>query len=216
MKYLFCILPALAFAIPKITLQDAKQQMIAYHDSGIYELEQWQAVKPAISYLIHHKFDDKMAVVFDVDETLLSNFKYMRQYSFGGNSAIFHEIEMKADAEVIAATKALYDTAIKQGLTVFIITGRQASERKATEINLAKYHIDSYKGLYMWSGKKPSTVKKYKSEARCAIEHSGYKIVLNVGDQASDLVGPCNGSVLVKLPNPFYNIAANQPKRVLK
>ena len=54
---------------------------------------------------------------------------------------------------------------------------------------------------------KPSedTVEAFKSGARRAIEDDGYKILVNIGDQDSDL----NGGVAkkaFKLPNPMYFI----------
>jgi hypothetical protein len=43
----------------------------------------------------------------------------------------------------------------------------------------------------------------YKSNVRQELEKKGYRIVLNIGDQASDLAGCCSERVF-KLPNPFY------------
>jgi hypothetical protein len=43
----------------------------------------------------------------------------------------------------------------------------------------------------------------FKSQERQEIENKGYRIVLNIGDQASDLAGCCAERIF-KLPNPFY------------
>jgi len=43
----------------------------------------------------------------------------------------------------------------------------------------------------------------FKPRNRESIEKEGYHIVLNIGDQASDLAGCCAERVF-KLPNPFY------------
>jgi hypothetical protein len=48
-----------------------------------------------------------------------------------------------------------------------------------------------------------STIE-YKSEERHRILDKGYRIVLSVGDQWSDLLGEPKAEVSVKLPNPFY------------
>ena len=45
----------------------------------------------------------------------------------------------------------------------------------------------------------------FKSTDRQVIEDGGYRIVLNIGDQASDLAGCCSERVF-KLPNPFYMV----------
>ena len=44
----------------------------------------------------------------------------------------------------------------------------------------------------------------YKSEERRRIVYQGYRIVLSVGDQWSDLLGEPKAEVSIKLPNPFY------------
>ena len=47
------------------------------------------------------------------------------------------------------------------------------------------------------------TLTEYKSAARAKIEQQGYRIILNVGDQESDLAGG-HATRAFKLPNPFY------------
>jgi hypothetical protein len=44
----------------------------------------------------------------------------------------------------------------------------------------------------------------YKGQERQKIVSAGYRIVLNMGDQWSDLNGEARGEMSVKLPNPFY------------
>jgi hypothetical protein len=50
------------------------------------------------------------------------------------------------------------------------------------------------------------TAKVYKSGVRAGIVAEGYTIVLNVGDQWSDLKGKPEAEFSVKYPNPFYFI----------
>jgi hypothetical protein len=52
-------------------------------------------------------------------------------------------------------------------------------------------------------GSKKAPARVFKPEARQKIESKGCRIVLNIGDQASDLAGCCAEWVF-KLPNPFY------------
>ena len=51
-----------------------------------------------------------------------------------------------------------------------------------------------------------ATALEYKSAARAAIQAQGYRIVLNVGDQWSDLRGKPEAEFSVKYPDPFYFI----------
>jgi hypothetical protein len=53
---------------------------------------------------------------------------------------------------------------------------------------------------------KTQTVVDYKSGERKKVAAQGYKIILNVGDQMSDLNGDPQAEKSVKLPNPFYFI----------
>ena len=50
------------------------------------------------------------------------------------------------------------------------------------------------------------TAMAYKSAARRQIVKQGYRIVLNVGDQWSDLQGIPEAEYSVKYPNPYYFI----------
>lgn len=44
----------------------------------------------------------------------------------------------------------------------------------------------------------------YKTKERRQIVADGYRIIMSLGDQWSDLLGDPQADVSVKLPNPFY------------
>ena len=92
-------------------------------------------------------------------------------------------------------------------MTVFFITGRGEAHRAATEQNLKSQGYTNYAGLALRSPaqSKEATIE-YKSNARKTIADAGYRIILNVGDQFSDLKGSPAAELSVKLPNPFYYI----------
>lgn len=48
---------------------------------------------------------------------------------------------------------------------------------------------------------------EYKSEKRTKLVAEGYRIVGNVGDQWSDILGADKGERTFKLPDPMYYIA---------
>jgi hypothetical protein len=52
-------------------------------------------------------------------------------------------------------------------------------------------------------GEKREPSRVFKPKNRQAVQSRGYRIVLSIGDQASDLAGCCAERVF-KLPNPFY------------
>jgi len=51
------------------------------------------------------------------------------------------------------------------------------------------------------------TAVQYKSSERKKLEEEGYRIVGNIGDQWSDILGTNIGERTFKLPDPLYYIA---------
>jgi predicted secreted acid phosphatase len=99
----------------------------------------------------------------------------------------------------------LFKEAQRLGVSVFFITGRHEDERNATERNLREQGFENWKELTLrpTSGG-PATTSEYKSAERGKIVAQGYKIVLNVGDQWSDLKGKPEAEFSVKFPDPYY------------
>ena len=117
---------------------------------------------------------------------------------------------------------ALERTAQKAGCTVVGLTGRNDNQKAATLGSLAKVGYTGFtpENYYTkWTGQgasqQPSyihcaaascTTIEYKSQTRAYVETKavgGYRIVANLGDQFSDLIGGSADHV-VKLPNPTY------------
>ena len=90
-------------------------------------------------------------------------------------------------------------------MDVFFITGRADKYRAATVKNLEAAGYEGWRGLSLRVGPElaMSTVD-YKSAERKKIMAAGYRIIMSVGDQWSDLDGSPRAEVSVKLPNPFY------------
>jgi predicted secreted acid phosphatase len=149
-----------------------------------------------------HGHKRKLAIVFDIDETTLSNYTAIEadNFTFGTNSQ--NEAQNQV-GEAIDPSLALFNLAKKKGYTLFLITGRRESVRTPTAQNLAREGYEGYKQLILKPQASTATTVDYKSGAREAIEDQGYKIVANVGDQYSDLAGG-HSQVVFKLPNPFY------------
>ncbi len=92
-------------------------------------------------------------------------------------------------------------------MSVFFITGRSESERVATERNLRAVGFDNWQKLVMRPAAQGSeTIGAYKAVVRGQIAAQGYTLVLNVGDQWSDLKGKPEAEFSVKYPDPFYFI----------
>ena len=105
----------------------------------------------------------------------------------------------------VPGTLRLFNKARAAGVEVFFITGRAGEQSAATAKNLEAAGYKGWKGLSLREGpQKTMATVAYKSEERKKIVDAGYRIVMSVGDQWSDLDGEAKAEISVKLPNPFY------------
>jgi len=200
-----------SFAKEPLNLSIAKQQAVRYHDSGEYDKDIQTVANDAMRYLkirLTRPFPKgkKPAIVLDIDETSLSNYADMKRLDFGGTIEEIRQDEDKGTDPTIKPTLNLYRFAKDNHITVIFITGRFDYERKPTEENLHQAGFDSWEKLIMREGeyyKKPAAV--YKTAMRKQLSDQGYDIVLNMGDQKSDLAGGYSDKTF-KLPNPYYLI----------
>jgi acid phosphatase len=144
----------------------------------------------------------KPAIVFDIDETTLSNYSAIvaDNFTFGKNS------QAEATNEIgvaIPSSLALYQDAISKHIAVFFITGRGEASRAHTEHNLQTQGYTKWNAVVLKPAGTTLSTVAYKSAARADIEKQGYEIWANVGDQYSDLAGG-HADVAYKLANPFY------------
>jgi len=200
---------------PAPNLGKLKLRLLAYHDctggQGCYETDLNRQADRAIAFLNRRvtnvKPGEKLAVVLDIDETSLSNWDVEKQDDFGYIGSDWNNWINEKKAPAIAGTLKLFNEALKHNVSVFFITGRSEDQRAATEENLKSAGYHDWAGLAL-RGAHPSTqtTTDYKSGERKKIVDAGYRIILNVGDQISDLNGPSQGELSVKLPNPFYYI----------
>ena len=150
---------------------------------------------------------EKLAIVFDIDETVLSNWPELEKLSMGFYQPLVDEWERSEKAEAIPGSVALYKQAIASGVTVFFITGRPEAMREVTTANLRNQGMTEWKALVLRSKEEQDeTAVMYKSSERRKIVAAGYTIVMSIGDQWSDLEGEPHAEISVKLPNPFYFI----------
>jgi len=208
----FLALPICAQGLENTAI--VKEQLAYYHDSGQYQNEVEKVIEQAECYLqkrieMSHraKQPQKLAVVLDIDETSLSNYAYMKKIDFARNTQRLRPYLFLADSAPIKPTLKLFKLAIRNNVSVFFITGRNETIRSATINNLNNAGYSGWKALYF----KPSTyqansVVAYKSEIRKKITEEGYDIVVNIGDQTSDLEGGY-AERSFKLPNPYYFVS---------
>jgi acid phosphatase len=189
-----------------INMDTAKAAVQNYYENGQYDAEMDEIIDDTIDKLSRMNFTDKSLAIFDIDETILSNYPHTQALGFGFNLKLWNEWLLQADAPVIPQTKKLYDWLIDKGVNVVFITGRQYEIRDATIKNLNEQGITQYVDVITRS---PKTSKMsaavYKNYERSVLADKGYDIVLTIGDQWSDLEGE-NTGLKVKLPNYLYLI----------
>lgn len=197
---------------------DAKSVATEYHDSGAYLADLYAATVPAIAWLRERAPGvERPAVVFDIDETVLSNWDAIHANDFGRvidgpcddpdvGPCGWRAWDLRAQAPAIAPTLDVYRTAGELGVPVFFITGRDESQREATEHNLVAVGYPDHAGLFMEPiGAHFVSAADFKAPQRAELERQGYDIIANLGDQPSDLAGGFAERTFL-LPNPFYRI----------
>ena len=148
----------------------------------------------------------RLALVLDIDETSLSNYAEMIEHNYVYDGKAFDAWVATAQAPAIPGTLRIDKIAQQLGVAVFFITGRDEGERAATEKNLRGAGFE-WRSLTMRApAEAKETAEVYKSAARARLAAEGYTIVLNVGDQWSDLKGKPESEFSVKYPNPYYFI----------
>lgn len=154
------------------------------------------------SYMAAHPNERNLAIVSDIDETLLDNRDEIKAHCRNWDE--FSKWMQEAKAPTLPLTAQFLAWAREQGLAIFLVTGRSECDRKATIINLIKDKI-AYDGLWVRPDGDHTPAEEYKTAVRKKIEELGFKIVINIGDQISDLAG---GHALdcEKLPNKMYFI----------
>jgi predicted secreted acid phosphatase len=129
----------------------------------------------------------------------------MLRADFAYDSKAFDEWVQTAEAPAIPGSLRVYKEAQRLGVSVFFITGRHENERDATERNLRAQGFEIWQQLTLRPASGgPESTRGYKSAARAQIVAQGYRIVLNIGDQWSDLKGEPEAEFSVKYPDPFY------------
>ena len=197
---------------------DLKIAATQYYDSGAYLTDLQLAAAPAIAWINDEAPRvNRPAVVFDIDETALSNWEAIKANDFGrvidgpctelpAGPCGWRAWDLRAQSTAIPPTTDIYNTARDRGAAIFFITGRDETQRAATDRNLQAVGYTGYTQLIMEPpGAHYVSTADFKAPQRALIEHQAYTVIANIGDQPSDLDGGFAERTFL-LPNPFYRI----------
>lgn len=195
-----------------------KRELVNYGCFGDYQRDLAREIGVAKAFIEARAGDvARPAIVLDIDETSLSNWRLMLNNDFGfvlngscrlGTGTACGQLawEHSAIADPIMPMVELVAAAQKKGVAVFFLTGRPdgAAERAATVRNLRRAGYAGWAGLMMRNrSERGLTAVAYKSARRAGIAARGYTIIASIGDQDSDLEGGYAERTF-KLSNPFY------------
>ena len=162
-----------------------------------------------------------LAVVTDIDETLLDNSPYDAARAIQNKeftSKTWKEWTAKAIADTVPGAPSFFKYAASKGVKVFYITNRDKDEEAATLRNLQLYHLPYADNTHLLLRDKVSS-----KEGRRKLILKKYNIVLLCGDNLSDFDAMYDnkpteqdrtsateklrkqfGSRYIVLPNPSY------------
>jgi len=201
-------------AVPLLSLPDVQAQITDYIDSGRYDADFAAVVAGARAWLEERAPKaTRPAIVLDIDETSLSNWAAYRVNGWsrilGGSCDLdqgpcgIRSWQAMGRSSALAPTVALVRRAHDLGVAVFFITGRPSQLREGTERNLSEQGYAWDGVVLMPPGAHFDSAADFKAPERQRIAERGYTIVLNMGDQESDLEGG-HAERTFKLPNPVY------------
>lgn len=160
----------------------------------------------------------KTALVFDIDDTLLSNYNLQASAvpAFSLTSAQMSAPQQDESVllPVIPQTRKILKWAQRRGINIHMITGRRPDESANTYRNLAAVGIAGKFKVHFRPTLNPGVTTEpaagpampYKSAVRKRIERKNKQVILaNFGDQFSDLRGGY-AEIAYKIPNPMYMI----------
>ncbi len=181
----------------------------------------YNVAKNRIDWLLaNHQSDKPMALIADIDETVLDNSPYttrLIQEDINYTSETWKEWGLKETAEPVPGALAFYQYAADQGINVFYVSNRYNEQLTETINNLQKHGFPNAKPSHVMlktagSGKEPRRQQIMQD----------YEVVMLLGDNLSDFhkafdnqsttnrnaiankMAEQFGSLYIVLPNPTY------------
>lgn len=188
------------------SLPECKRNIINYYESGAFYKEIERIADKELNDYKELSIKENDCVIFDIDETALDNYFHIKNNDFGYDPEKWKAWVLKAEAPALNGIKRIYDFYMQKGAKIIFISGRKIDEYEATKINLLKVGYSKFDTIIT---RRPNehnlSAVEFKSSKRKELTEKGYNIILNVGDQNSDLEGGYSQRKL-KIPNYLYLI----------
>lgn len=179
-----------------------------YLYSGNYNREIKSILDNVYEQLAQEPVDERSAIIFDIDDTIISHHGYrMQAIEEGSNTdANFFAYICKADSPAIPEVLEFYNKVKALGYKIILLTGRSRDYLACTEEVLAKNGYTGYTKLILKSPEEKAlfkTAAAFKQHKRQQLVDEGYSIKACIGDQECDLEGQ-NTGIKIKIPNPLF------------
>ena len=189
-----------------LNLDTAKKLIQNYYEGGQFDKECAEAINIGITEIEKLKLTKNSAVVFDIDETVLSNYEHTKELGFGYVYDLYEKWLRQSEAKAIPETKRFYNWLVQKNIKIIFLTGRQAGDFASTKKNLLNEGFTNFDTLIVRSEQtRKIPAAEWKAIERERLTKNGYEIIACIGDQWSDLVGGFTG-IKIKLPNYLYLI----------
>ncbi|MGQ9799868.1 MAG: HAD family acid phosphatase, partial [Ignavibacterium sp.] len=187
-----------------LNLSVAKDIVKDYYESGKYDQELTEIYSEAREQIEKIKITSNSLVIFDIDDTALSNYEISKRLDFGYDHQIVQDWVMSSKLPAIKQTLEFYNYLKSKGVKLIFLTGRQSEEYEATFRNLIETGYTDFDTLIVRNlDERDFSATKFKTLKREELTRGGYNIIMSVGDQWSDLEGEYTG-IKVKIPNYLY------------
>ncbi|MBP9477259.1 MAG: 5'-nucleotidase, lipoprotein e(P4) family [Sebaldella sp.] len=175
----------------KLQSQQTVLGTVWMQESGEYRALAYQVYNAAKDRFLIEKLNldnknKKLAVIMDIDETVLNNIYTQGEYIKEGKNyskKAWDEWVKAEKATAIPGAVGFVSYVYKNGGEVFFITNRNEDERLSTLNNLEKegFIVDNTHLIL-------KTKESSKEARRKVIEDSGYKVIIYVGDDLNDFI----------------------------
>jgi len=199
------------FANNSEQLKNIKTKIQTYYEAqdqnkeSVYEKEVRTICQTALDkHFKTHKVTEKSAIIFDIDETVLSDYPFFKEKNFEWTADEAFLFRFKKVCTPIRPVRDFFNELKKLGYKLIFLTSRRDTLYQATTENLAntEYVYDELILLPIKLFEQHVSHGAWKFEVRKELSKK-YDIIGSVGDSQSDFEGGCCG-VMVKLPNYLY------------
>lgn len=189
-------------------LCNPREVAIQYHEMGDFACDLETIVTNVMDRFSTPAVHAKQAVIFDVDDTALSNYTVLKALDFTFEFPTWEHCLRTQHLPAIAPIHRLYNHFKDRNYTIIFLTSRPERLRNVTIENLAQAEYHGYERLIMHPEKDTITHRaSFKEHERTKLAQEGYEIICTLDDQDVYLRGEHVGYA-VKIPNKFYSLAS--------